>query len=557
MLPNVNLTINDPGLGSILPNTGNAQVKIGATTKGTANTLYGVGSVQAVRDAVGYGPAAEAAIAALGGGTVYVMPVTIAAASYGSFGTAGFSLTGAGPGTVTGSTGPRQLITIKISTGGTLGTMAFQVKIGAGSYGAPVTSAASPNNTYQIPGEKFTTLTFTAGTYVQDDVYTIATTGVVTPPVGGTPPSVTAAHSAVDRYALAVEITTGGALGTAAFKYSLDGGETYTAPIMTVSGGVHAIDGTGIVLTFASTFTAGDVYTNTSSAPAVVTNDVGTAITALLADSTSWGFLHVVGTPSDASSAYTLANAVATQMDTAEAAYRYAFAVTECAQSATVTDALIRAAFVAFESPRVMVCAGDCDLQNATTYRNERRNIAWAVTRRMAEIKLSKDPAAVSLGPLPGVTAIYRDEQATPGLDDARVTTLRSFTGLAGYYVTNARMMSAGDSDFIYVMNRRVMDRGCTVARSAYLLYVNEDVRIDEETGFIDERDAQAIDGQVEGKLSAALIDSDEASSLTALISRTDDLLATSTANAEVAIVPKGYLKTINVKIGFRNPARS
>jgi hypothetical protein len=115
--------------------------------------------------------------------------------------------------------------------------------------------------------------------------------------------------------------------------------------------------------------------------------------------------------------------------------------------------------------------------------------------------------------------------------------------------------MAADGSDFKYVMNRRVMDRACQIARAGYLNYLNEDVRVDTTTGYIDERDAQKVDGQVGAQLRAALLNEQEVSGVTALLSRTDDLLTTSHAHADVSIVPKAYLKQITVEIGFENPA--
>jgi hypothetical protein len=58
-------------------------------------------------------------------------------------------------------------------------------------------------------------------------------------------------------------ITTGGALGTMAFEYSLDGGNTWTAPVASVSGGIFIVPNTGITVTFAAgTYVANDTYTS-------------------------------------------------------------------------------------------------------------------------------------------------------------------------------------------------------------------------------------------------------------------------------------------------------
>lgn len=62
------------------------------------------------------------------------------------------------------------------------------------------------------------------------------------------------------NYDIEVEITTGGSPGTAAYRYTLDAGATFSTPATVPGGGVVTLSGTGVTLTFAGTFVAGDVY---------------------------------------------------------------------------------------------------------------------------------------------------------------------------------------------------------------------------------------------------------------------------------------------------------
>jgi hypothetical protein len=550
-IPEVTQTILDPGLGIVPANPGRTQVKAGVCSKGVAATLYSVSSIGTAKNAIGYGPLLEATARVLAdaGGPVLLLPIL--PSSYGTV-TGAFTQVGSGAGTVTGSKGPREIIKVKIGTGGALATATFQVAIGSGAYGALVTTGADPY-TYQVPGEQFTKLAFAAGTYVANDVYTLNLDGTITRVGSGTATLLDGTtHSPVDAYALRVLITTAGALGAGAFKYSLDGGNTYSGTIMIPAGGKYAIAGTGIVLTFASTFVLDDLYTGTATAAGFSTGDVNTALTALLALPNEWGMLHIIGAATTVAAAVTLATAVGTQMGLAQTSFRYARAFVEL--SSAESDSTIAAGVAAYADKRVGIAAGDADIVSPVTGRIHRRNVLWTVMGRLSASKLSEHPGKVKLGALPGVRALYRDEAATPLLDEARFITLRTLIGKQGYYITRGRMMAENGSDFGPVQNCRVMDRACAVARAAYLEYLNDDVRIDEVTGFIDERDAQKIDANVTAKLEAALIDPDEVSSVSAQVSRTDNLLSTSTLNAEVSIVPKGYLEAIVVQIGFVNP---
>lgn len=558
-LPEVQINIQDPGLGIVPASAGRTQVKLGFCQKGTPNGIYSAGSVQAAKDALGSGPMLDAVAQVLGVAGGPVLAVPLLPLTFGTV-TSGFTLVGSGSGTVTGSKGPEQVVAVKIITGGALATATFQVKVGSGSYGSTITTGADPY-TYQVPGQQFTKLAFATGTYVANDVYTLNLDGTVTRTGSGTSTLLDGStHSPVDAYDIRVEIVTAGALGVGAFRYSLDGENNWSGNIQIPAGGKYVIPGTGVVLTFAGTFTLADKYTGVSTGPTCSNTEITAAFTALLANPSEWGFAHVMVTPSSAANAATLSATVAAQTTAAQAAYRYVRSIVEC--PSTESDSTISAAFASFADPRVGVCVGDVGLVSPLTGRTHRRNVSWTYTARLSAIKLSTHPgktkAEDNSGALKNVRSIYRDEAATPLLDEARFVTARTIIGKPGYFITRGRMMASPGSDFGQIMNCRVMDRMCTIARSALIDELNNDVRINGETGFIDERDAVEIESQVQAKEEAALKSAeDEISSVTVAVSRTDNLLSTSTCNVEISGVPKGYLETIKTNIGFKNPALS
>jgi hypothetical protein len=211
-------------------------------------------------------------------------------------------------------------------------------------------------------------------------------------------------------------------------------------------------------------------------------------------------------------------------------------------------------AFVPFASKRVCVCAGDVELVSAITGRLDRRNCAWVVTARIAAIPQNENPAWVGGGNVPGITRLYRNEEATPGLDAQRFTTMRTMRGRNGFYVTDFRMMAPGGSDFTFGMNRRVMDTACRIARAAELPYVNQDVLID-DAGLIDEKEAQRFEADVNAQLRAGIVAPGLASDSSVVMSRDANVLGGAAAPVTVRIRPKAYLKHIAQSIGFTNPA--
>lgn len=557
MLSEVTLNLLDPGLGAVPASAGKTQLKFGVCNKGIPNTLYSAGGVNPARTALQSGPLLDAACQVLGvaGGSVLMMPVL--PSTYGTA-TGAFSLIGAGAGTVTGSKGPEQIVKIKIgATAGALGTMQFQVAIGSGSYGPLVTSVASGPWSYQIPGQYFTTAIFTAGTYVAGDVYTLNLDGTVTR-TGSGPATLldTSTNSPVDAYDIRVLVTKSGALGAGTFKYSLDGGNSYSGDIGIPAGGKYVLPGTGVVLTFASTFVVDDVYTGTSTAASYGGSDLTAAITAALALPNAWGFGHVIGTPASAAAAASLAATISAQTALAWANYRFVFIVMETPTSES--DSTVSAAFASFVDKTVSVQAGDVQLTSILTGRKDRRNGAWDYTARLSATKLSSHPGQIESsnggGALVNVKSLYRDEFATPALDAARFVTHRTYIGLPGYFITDGQTMAAPGSDYSSVMNLRVVCRAIDIVRFKAMLFLNKAIKVSSSTGFIQEVEARKIEANIRQGLLDTLVADDEVSGVEVVVSRTDNILVTSTLNIEISIIPKGYARRIVTTIGLKNP---
>lgn len=387
----------------------------------------------------------------------------------------------------------------------------------------------------------------------------------VNPSVAGAPGSVTHTGSGAgtvvttgtvpfDSYNVLMTIILGGLKGTMTFTYSLDGGKSTSPVITSPSGGTYAIPNSGVDLVLdTGAYVAGDTYTFQCTAPGYASGDVTTAMTALLAQPNTWGWVHLVGQLSTASSAATLAGTLETTMESAASTnFRYAFAVLEAPDD---TDSNLESAFASVNTPRVMVAAGFEDLASSLTGLTLKRSAGFPVTARMGLVPVSQDLGQVSTGSLPGVTKLYRDENATPGLDAAGFTTLRTLVGQPGFYVTTGRLFVPLTSDYTLVQNRRVMDLACTVSRAALLYFLNSSVRVKKSNGTIQDADAARIEAFVGGQISAAIVAPGFASAASLVVDRTNNVLSTQTINVSTRIVPLGYAKTINENIGFLNPA--
>jgi len=370
-----------------------------------------------------------------------------------------------------------------------------------------------------------------------------------------------ASGAAYDSYDVKVKITRGGATlaaVTAAFIYSLDGGNTWSQEVAVPVGGVYVIPGTNVTLTFTdgsgTDFVVGDVYSFATTAPLFDLTALESALAAILTDTRLWDCVHVVGPAATVSAAASMAAALDTILAGAAANFRYAFAIIEVPHD---TDANVIAGFASTTSKRVMACADTATLLSTVTGLELHRSSAWEVAARIAQVPIHEDLGRVATGALTGVLALQRDEQVTPALDAARLTTLRTIIGMPGFWITQGRMLAPPGSDFTFVQNRRVMDKACTIARAALLHFLNDSLVLqtdtDQNPGAVTEKQARTIEAYVNSELTSGL--AGHVTKAYVLVDRTHNVNADQELPVKVRVQPFGYAKFITVDIAFENPA--
>jgi hypothetical protein len=367
--------------------------------------------------------------------------------------------------------------------------------------------------------------------------------------------------AAFDAYELSILVVQGGATlaaGTATFKYSLDGGNTYSAELAVPVSGIYAIPNSNVTLTWTyvagAAFVAGDLWTAACTAPGYSTADLANAITPLLADPRTWFMTHVIGQPADLAGARALFAALATHMATAAAGYRYAFALMEAPAG---TDSALLANTTGFgdiADTRVSVGAGNLDVISPVSGRSYTRNVAWEAAARASKVQPSQDLGAVEDGPLSGVVSLARDERATEGLDAGRFTTARTIVGRQGYYLTRGRILAPAGSDYSLIPNRRVMDIASAVARDRALRFLNSKVPTNAD-GTIQDKTAKAIEAYIEAGLRGELTQKDDAVDVSVAVDRVVNILSTGQLKLKVRVRPFGYASDITVELGFTSPA--
>lgn len=367
---------------------------------------------------------------------------------------------------------------------------------------------------------------------------------------------VTTTGAALDSYEALVKVTKAGTnnLGDSAFQVSLDGGLTYGPEVALPVATTYLIPGTGITLNFAAgTLVVGDTFAFTATGPAFGNTDMNTALTALLADARTWFLLELVGIPADATAMATFFGTLDTGLSGAAAKFRYARAIMSAPWG--LTDAALIAGIQALSSTRVAIGADWGRFGSVLSGRDMKVPSTFEAAIRAAKIDPGVDPSRVLDGPLTGLISLNRDEAATPGLDVARYTTMRTFTGLAGFYLTNFRLASSPTSDFQYLQHGRVMDIACAIARIGFLRFLNDSVLVDKKTGLILETEARRIENYVNALERASITQPGFATDVTVVVDRTVNMITTGQLKARVSITPLAYMKSISVDVGYVNPA--
>lgn len=590
VLPGVTISVLDGNLNLQSGNASQNVLWMGCSLAGAANTLGTYGDSTTMAGQLLGGRLLEAASYNLqvAGGVVYVMPMTpsvrggISAVVHG----------GPGTGTLTVSLAPHAAITILCTTAGTLGTAAFTFTLTTASgqviTSAPILSAAGWSAAgFRVPGT-YTNVVFTAGSYVAGgtpDIYTISVLGVIAHPQGAGPAVPTFTASPVDDYSPRVGISLSGALGTMQFTYCLDfnasaqlnvTSSNTSSAIVSPVGGVYAIPNTGIVLTFAGTFTALDTYDFSSAAPTFGGSDLTAALTALQTTYLpQMGQVSLVAVDCANGSASAWATQVASLQTAAAAFFNLGVYLNFFSSSPTVgtvlpnaggvtvdaadTDSVVIGQRVTMSAKDVCPCAGDDLVVSPSSGLNFRRAGLWATTARAASVEASEDIGAVADGGLVGVIGLFRDENATPGFFAAGITCHRTFTNngnVTGFYVTKGLMATTSTSDYYTLTNSRVVDRGCAIVLAAALIYTNGKIPTttrNGQSGLITEKKAQKIDARIKGALDTGMVDTDPADAVGTIVttSRTHNILSDSSLIIAVGIQPFAYSTFINVNLGL------
>lgn len=360
-----------------------------------------------------------------------------------------------------------------------------------------------------------------------------------------------------NAFKIIVKITGKGTLNTAAFRYSLNGGSTWSDDITIPTGGKYTAEEAGLTITFTGDFEIGAAYTCSTTAPAMTNDDVLAAIGRLKDISTAFEFVHIVG-----ATAPELWAAVSVKQRELLDQYRKPlFFVLEAPEKKA--DERLSEYVSRLEADRKKVANYDLQVVPA-------RGCYTGMDGVTRDINLANVAcgwyARASVQDSIGRTAVYSvpedkmgrllpegiDEEYIEALDQAGYLTFRQYDGLAGYYVTNARMMCPEGSDYRYAEDVRVKNKIIRLTRQAALKRLQEDVDLTDVDADLSAK-AQFIIADVE----AQMVDKGEISSVRVIVPAGQDIQRTETLQMQIRYQPKGKIREMVINLGMENPYAS
>ncbi len=216
----------------------------------------------------------------------------------------------------------------------------------------------------------------------------------------------------------------------------------------------------------------------------------------------------------------------------------------------------------------VVVCADVGDVSSpipgrTTTAIIQQRPVGWAVAARAMKVPLGRDPAFVDDGPVEQFAIsdargnpTHHDEYFNPGLDDLRLTTLRSFDGRPGSFITNANLLSPAGSDYVYLQHARCINRACEIGFQILSGQLSRGVAKNPKPGpngerYIAEGEALRIEARADDAIKAEL--AGQVDDIRFKVSRTDDISPNSGADVHGSVesVSLAYIKKFTITAGY------
>lgn len=390
-------------------------------------------------------------------------------------------------------------------------------------------------------------------------------------------PAITAGGTAYASYDLRVIITVAGTAVTAKFKYSLDGGDTYSSDILCNT--TYTIPNTGITIMFAAgSHAVGNEFRTIITGPGMNATDFTNASSIIATRNSSWTTILVADdqvAPVSCSALFSPLDTVLTTLNNTQFKFTQAVLngggetyaknrIVPRTNGANTYSQVLSAisASAASTGNFVAVCAEKVNISLPVPqvgYATPRLPYSFYFAARAHGVgaDISRNPAQDSYSDISNPS--YDEFQDGFVYTAEKVICPRTYPSETGIAMDQSHLKSAANSTFDLWPKARVVSRASEILKTALRPYLHTRVRtLTDGSGAIDPVDKAGIETSVEKALRAALISplngqgfQGHITGFRFNISDSNNVLLTGTLECTLELVPFAYPNTINAVISL------
>lgn len=178
---------------------------------------------------------------------------------------------------------------------------------------------------------------------------------------------------------------------------------------------------------------------------------------------------------------------------------------------------------------------------------------------RLAADPVHRKAGRVMTGAIPIKAAYFSsgvavDRGLAKALDAKGWIVMTPYPQRAGFYWGNDNTCAPATDDFSSIVNRRVIDKAMLIAYDTYVAEIMNEVSVDED-GYLAPGVVKYFEGKIVNAINNGMTAGGEISSVKAFVDPKQNVLASSKMVVSLQIIPVGYAKTIEINLGFSNPA--
>jgi hypothetical protein len=182
---------------------------------------------------------------------------------------------------------------------------------------------------------------------------------------------------------------------------------------------------------------------------------------------------------------------------------------------------------------------------------------------RLAADPVQRNPGRVKSDALPILKAYIGSEtvEAAGGdvgvIHDKGFITLRKHTGLSGYFFTDDPTATKATDDYSSLARGRVIDKAIFITYRTYVQELLDEILVNATTGRISVAQSKYLQQRITSAINTAMTATGEIVAVEAQVDPTQNILSTGKICVDLRITPYSYARTIEVTLGFTNPANS